>query len=223
METLSLIVVSLFFVAMIFILLMKTVNRIPNRGRSNYANGEKILATITNENRVADKPATMKLVDKNGNKYRVKMKPDEAKMWIKGDTVEILLSDKKGVYRVLFTDYFRQNESRMRENVAEKLSATVKPWLFAARFTGYTEKSSEALKNSEADSRILFMFMNYMKIINVYTIVAFVGTVLFLSWRGVYAPSLSRQTVPFIVLLMIYYVIYSAVTTCKKLLKKYAQ
>lgn len=223
MGTLSIIVMSIFFILLFFLAIVKTVNRIPKRGRSNEADGEKIVATITNENRVADKPATMKLVDKDGNKYRVKMKTDEAKMWIKGDSVGIILSDKKGVYRVLFTDYFRQNESRMRENAVKKMEKSIKPWFVSSRLTGYTEKSFEAMKNSEADSRIFFMFMSYMKLINTYSIVAFLSTVIFLAWRGVYSPSLSQQGFPFVVLLIVYYVIYGSVTTCKKILKRYAQ
>ncbi len=223
MSTLSVVVMSAFFILLVFLIVIKLANRIPKTGRSNEASGEKIEAIITNENRVADKPATMRLVDKDGNKYKVKMKADEARMWIKGDTAQILLSDVKGKYRVLFNDYFRQNEERIREYAAEKMKKSVKTWFISSRLTGYTEKSPEALINSEADSRILFMFMTYMRMINTYSIVAFLFTVLFLSWRGVYSPGFSDQVFPFVVLLVVYLMIYGAVMTCKNILKKYSQ
>lgn len=223
MSTLSVIAMSVFFVLLAFLIVIKNINRIPKKGRSNEAQGEKIEATITNENRVADKPATMKLVDKDGNKYKVKMKSDEARMWIKGDTANILLSDEKGKYRVLFNDYFRENEERIRKHAAEKMRKSVKRWFVAARLAGYTKESSEALMNSEADSRILFMFMSYMRMINTYSIVSFLCTALFLGWRSVYSPSLSEQAFPFVVLLITYLMIYGAVMTCKNILKKYAK
>ena len=114
-------VLSVFIILLAFVFVMRIANRIPKTGRYNSAAGEKIEAVLTNENRTAEKAATMKLMDKDGRKYCVKLKADEARLWIKGDTVEILLSENKRIYRVLFNDYFRNNEERIRQHAVQRL------------------------------------------------------------------------------------------------------
>ena len=172
-------VLSVFIVLLAFSLVISIVNRIPKAGRYNSAAGEKIEAMLTNENRTAEKPATMKLVDKDGRKYRVKLKADEARLWIKGDTVEILLSEKKSVYRVLFNDYFRNNEERIRQHAAQRLEKTVKRGIISTRLVGVQKESLEAFVSSEADSRVIFIFSTFMRMIDTYSIVSFFATVLF--------------------------------------------
>ena len=222
MAQLTTIVMIVFLLAMALMSVIKIANHIPKTGRCSHASGKKIQAVITNTNRAAERSATMKLVDENGKKYRVKMKADESKMWIKGDNVEILLSDSDKEYRVLFNDYFRENESRIREYMGEKIKKSIKYWGISSRFAGYTEKSSEAFLNSGADARIMFLFYTYMRMVNTYSIIAFLSTVVFLGWRGVYSPKISQQAFPFVVIIIVYFMIYSAVMTCKNILKKHS-
>ena len=222
MSQLSTIVMAVFFLAIVLLSVLKIANRIPKTGRCNYANGKKIQAVITNTNRSAERAAVMKLVDENGKKYRVKMKADESKMWIKGDSVDILLSESDGEYRVLFNDYFRENEERISEYMIEKIKKSVKFWSLSSRFVGYTEKSSEVFLSSGADARIMFVFETYMHMINTYSIMSFVSTAVFLGWKAVYSPKFSQQIFPFAVLLIMYFAIYSAVMTCKNILKKHS-
>ena len=216
-------VLSVFIVLLAFSLVISIVNRIPKAGRYNSAAGEKIEAMLTNENRTAEKPATMKLVDKDGRKYRVKLKADEARLWIKGDTVEILLSEKKSVYRVLFNDYFRNNEERIRQHAAQRLDKTVKRGIISTRLVGVQKESLEAFVSSEADSRVIFIFSTFMRMIDTYSIVSFFATVLFLIWRSAVKPDFSQMAFPLVVVIITYFMIYSAVTTCKGLLKKYTK
>ncbi len=216
-------VVSVFIVLLAFSLVMSIINRIPKTGRYNSAAGEKIEAVLTNENRTAEKAATMKLVDKDGRKYRVKLKADEARLWIKGDTVEILLSEEKSVYRVLFNDYFRNNEERIRQYAAQRLEKTVKRGIVSTRLVGVQKESLEAFVSSEADSRVIFIFTTFMRMIDTYSIVSFFATVLFLVWRSAVRPAFSRMAFPLVVVIIAYFMIYSAVMTCKGLLKKYTK
>ena len=216
-------VLSVFIIFSAFVLIMSIANRIPKTGRYNSAAGEKIDAVLTNENRTAEKAATMKLMDKDGKKYRVKLKADEARLWIKGDTVGILLSENKRIYRVLFNDYFRNNEERIRQHAAQILEKTVKRGIVSTRLVGVQKESLQAFVSSEADSRVVFIFATFMRMIDTYSIVSFFATVLFLAWRSVVKPAFSKMAFPLVVVIITYFMIYSAVTTCKGLLKKYTK
>jgi len=216
-------VLSAFIILFAFLLVMRIVNRIPKTGRYNSAAGEKIEAVLANENRTAERTATMKLVDKDGRKYRVKLKADEARLWIKGDTVEILLSDNKRIYRVLFNDYFRNNEERIRQHAVQVLEKNVKRGIISNRLVGFEKESLEAFVSSEADSRVIFIFLTFMRLIDTYSIISFFATVLFLVWRSAVKPAFSQMAFPLVVVILAYFMIYSAVTTCKGLLKKYTK
>ncbi len=216
-------VLSVFFVLLAFSLVISIVNRIPKTGRYNSAAGEKIEAMLTNENRTAEKTATMKLTDKYGRKYRVKLKADEARLWIKGDTVEILLSENKRIYRVLFNDYFRNNEERIRQHAVQRLEKTVERGFISTRLVGTQKESLQAFVSSEADSRVIFIFATFMRMIDTYSIISFFATVLFLVWRSAVKPAFSQMAFPLVVVIITYFMIYSAVTTCKGLLKKYTK
>ncbi len=216
-------ILSVFFVLVAFLLVSRIADRIPKTGRYNSAAGEKIEAVLTNENRTAEKAETMKLVDKDGRRYRVKLKADEARLWIKGDTVEILLSENKRVYRVLFNDYFRNNEERIRQHAAQRLEKTVKRGFISTRLVDCKEENLQAFISSEADSRVIFIFATFMHMIDVYSIVSFFATVLFLAWRSAVKPAFSQMAFPLVVVIITYFMIYSAVMTCKGLLKKYTK
>ena len=79
----------------VFAIITSLTGRIPKTGRSSNASGEVMKATITNRNKMAEKAVTMKLKGEDGKKYKVKLKPDEAKLWIKGDAVKIVFSENK--------------------------------------------------------------------------------------------------------------------------------
>lgn len=216
-------ILSVFIVLLAFLSVVRITNRIPKTGRYNSAAGEKIEAVLTNENRTAEKATTMKLVDKDGRKYRVKLKADEARLWIKGDNVEILLSENKRIYRVLFNDYFRNNEERIRQHAAQRLEKTVKRGIVSTRLVGVQKESLEAFVSSEADSRVIFIFTTFMRMIDTYSVVSFFATILFLVWRSAVRPAFSQMAFPLVVVIITYFMIYSAVTTCKGLLKKYTK
>ena len=216
-------VLSVFIILLAFVFVMRIANRIPKTGRYNSAAGEKIEAVLTNENRTAEKAATMKLMDKDGRKYRVKLKADEARLWIKGDTVEILLSENKRIYRVLFNDYFRNNEERIRQHAVQRLEKIVKRGIISTRLVGTQKESLQAFVSSEADSRVIFIFATFMRMIDTYSIASFFATLLFLIWRSAVKPAFSQMAFPLVVVIIAYLMIYSAVTTCKGLLKKYTK
>jgi len=215
--------ISVVVVALVVCLgVLRLTERIPKTGRFGDADGEVIKATITNENRTADKNSTMKLVDANGTRYRVKMKAAEAKKWIKGDEVNIILSKKNGKeYRVCFNDYFRQNEERMREDLTRRIEKSMKRNIVARKLVGYKETSSEALFKNGADSIALFVFLTYTRRITAYAIVSFVATVLFLGWITALLPPLTQFAIPLLMLVLTYFIIYNSTMGCKKILAKY--
>lgn len=202
---------------------VSAASRIPKTGRYPDVKGDTVQATITNRNIMAEKAATLRAKGSDGRKYKVKLKPTEAKMWFKGDTIEILLdSNDKKKYRVLFNDYFQKNEERMRSAVMEQIRTRIKPNLFAARFTGYTEKTPDALETSKADFNALFSFSTLMRLIDIYTVASSVVVIIFLWWFLSAGPSFKQMLLPLAVVLLVLWAVYSTVETCKKILKKFA-
>ena len=214
--------IIVFVALMTFLIISKISNRIPSTGRCIDARGEEIEAVIVNENRTAEKAATMKLEDSEGNKYRVKLRAGEAKMWIEGDAVKIIFSEDKKNYRVLFNDYFRSNEERMRKHTVEKISK-INTKLLPAHFTGYKKEDSEALLNSGADSLTLFVFLTYMRRITGYLILSIVMTAFLLGWYNIFTPNFVGVILPIILVAVSYFVLYSTVMSCKKILDKFAK
>lgn len=211
-----------FFVIAIFIGFMfvnYSTNHIPKTGRCADASGEIIEAVITNRAKSADKSAIMRLVHK-GRKFKVKMRPTEAHMWIKGDTVRIILSENKKKYRVLFGEYFRENEMRIREYVLSLLEKRVNVNFFAARFSEYTKESFEAIKASKLESQRIFTFMTLMRILDVYTIVTGVAGIAFLYWCSKKTPSFGELLVPLLIIVVLIWMLYNINEACKDIIKK---
>ena len=75
---------------------------IPKRGRWIDVDGEELTATITNINKNADRYTTIRAIGDDGRKYRAKLRPTEAKYWIKGDKIKITLTADGKNYRVHF-------------------------------------------------------------------------------------------------------------------------
>ncbi len=213
------------FVLYLFVLLLAfagfsgIVNHIPKTGRCPDASGKEIEAKIINSNSNAERAVTMRLRDENGKKYRVKLKDSEAKLWIKGDSVKVLCSETSKNYRVLFHDYFKNNEERIREYALEKLRKTVKPYLIAGRLVDYKKETPEAFQASGADSQTIFAFTTYMRMIDVYSVVAVIFAAAFLNWYAASKPEFSQLLLPLILVALLFVVLNGAVKSCKRVIK----
>ena len=137
---------------------------------------------------------------------------------IDGETVETVSDFIFGGSKIT-----ADGDYRIREAAAERLQKKIKFGFVASRLVGYTKENSEAFINSGADSRVVFIFTTYMHMIDVYSVCSFLMTALFFGWYTAMKPSLSQLAFPFVVLVAAYYMIYSAVTACKGILKKYAE
>lgn len=214
------VVMIIFFMILLFAAVSGIANHIPKKGRCFDADGQEVIATITNTNRTAEKAVTIRAVDDNGRRYRAKLKASEAKLWIKGDKIRIILSDRSKNYRILFHEYFKENEERIREQALLKLQKTIKPDFIAARLTGYTKNSPEAFRASEADSHTIFAFTTYMHMIDVYSIIAVIMAAAFVVWYMSVNPEFFSAIVPLLVVLLVFFMINSTVNNCKRVLKK---
>lgn len=202
-----------------FIFVNYSASHIPRTGRSADASGEIIEAVITNRAKSADRSAVMRLVH-NNRKFKVKMKPAEAHLWIKGDTVRIILSDDTKKYRVLFGEYFRENEARIREYALSLLEKRVNVNFIAARLSKYTKESFEAIKASKLESQRVFTFVTLMGILDIYTIVTGVAGIVFLFWCAKKTPSFGDLIVPLLVIVVLIWMLYNTNETCKGIIKK---
>ena len=210
------------FVVIAFVIAMIWMNiatgRIPKTGREGITEGKAVSAVIVNENKAADRCATMKLVGDDGRKYQVKMSPTEAHLWIKGDRVKILISEVNDAkYRVLFNDYFRGNEDRLRVKAKELLEKKVSLKFFAARFVKYTEESLEIFKKSKLESQRLFVFITMMKMLDFYTVFTalFAAVALFLVKSA--GGGIKSWFIPFVIVGAMVIFLNSLVKNCVKI------
>lgn len=194
-------------------------NRIPKTGRYPYAKGEKVSATIINSNKKAEKPVTLRAKGDDGKNYKVKLKPSEAKIWIKGDRINVIKGDGKN-YRVLYNDYFRENEPRLRAEATSLLEKKARPSFIAGRLTGYTEKTSEEIKSSEADSKTIFTLATLMQMVDTYAVVGIVLATAFLWWYISYTPSIKLFILPLVVILVVLWSVLSAAEACRNIIKR---
>ena len=210
------------FIVIAFVIAMIWMNfatgRIPKTGRESITAGKEISAVIVNENKAAERCATMKLVGDNGRKYQVKMSPTEAHLWIKGDRVKILISEvNDSKYRVLFHDYFRGNEDRLRVKAKELLEKKVSLNLFAARLVKYTEESLEAFKRSKLESQRIFVFITMMKMLDFYTVFTAAFAVLAFFLVNSVGEGFKSWFVPLIIIGAMVIFLNSLVKTCVKI------
>ncbi len=214
----------LFVIAVLigFIFINYIENHIPKTGRSADASGEIIEALITNRAKGADRSAVMHLVH-NGRKFKVKMKPTEAHLWIKGDTARIILSEDTKKYRVLFSEYFRENEMRIREYALSLLEKRVNVNFIAAKLSKYTKESFEAIKASKLESQRIFTFVTLMGILDIYTVVTGVAGAAFLLWCAKKTPSFADLIIPLLVIVVLIWMLYNTNETCKGIIKKAQQ
>lgn len=202
-----------------FIFVNYSANHIPKTGRDADASGEIIEAVIVNRAKSADRSAVMKLVH-NKRKFQVKMKPTEAHLWIKGDTVRIILSKNTKKYRVLFGEYFRENEARIRDYALSMLEKRVNVNFVAAKLSKYTKESFEAIKASKLESQRIYTFVTLMGILDIYTVVTGVAGAVFLIWCAKKTPSFGELIVPLLVIVVLIWMLYNTNETCKGIIKK---
>ena len=193
-------------------------NRIPKTGRFSSAKGEKITATITNCNKFSDKAVTLR-AQKDDRKFKVKLKPTEAHLWIKGDSIDILLGSKTKEYRVLFNDYFRNNEPRIREEALRMLEK-VDGYLLSSKFVNYAKEHFEMFKDSHFDSQRIFSFITYMKLIDISTVAAAVLGAGVLLWWKIFSPDTIDLIAALVLVFLVVWAIYNTVTICKRTLKE---
>jgi len=207
------------FAFLIYMLIMNiTTGKIPKTGREGISSGKEISAVIVNENKTADKCATMKLKGEDGKMYKVKMSPTEAHLWIKGDTVKILVSEENSEkYRVLFHDYFRRNEDRLRIKAKEILEKKIPLNLFAARFVKYTPECLEAFKKSRLESQRIFAFVSFMKMIDTYTIITAILAIVSYIFVRANGGGFKSWIIPGIMIGVMVLFLNSAVKTCVKI------
>lgn len=194
-------------------------NRIPKNGRENISGGNVITATITNTNKIPDHAATLR-AENGENKYKVKIKASESHLWIKGDTIKIHISDENPKkYRVLFNDYFKENEDRIRAYATELLEKSTKAPI-AAKAVKFGKDDLETIRNSNLNSNQIFYFNYLYKSIDRYTILTILLAILTLALHFVKGVNLKELLIPILLIGVLIYYICSAVKICSETLAK---
>lgn len=195
-------------------------NRIPKRGRFDIADGETITASITNTNKIPDHAAT--LCAKNGDTvYKVKLKASESHLWIKGDDIKIIVSktDSKK-YRILFNDYFKENEARIRSHAIELVQKNTGSNLIASKAVKYESDDLEKIKSSNLSSNQIFYFCYLFKTIDRYSILTILLAILTLAAHFVKGMSLKQIIIPILLVAVLIYYVCTAVKLCTDTLSK---
>ncbi len=208
--------VVIIFIGIMFV--NHRVNHIPKTGRDADANGEKIIAKITNSNKMADRSKTM-YAECDGKRFKVKIKATEANLWTKGDEIEILLSSEPKKYRILFNDYFRKNEMKIREDVLSMLKK-MDMYLVAKAIAGYKKEHYGMFLTSKMETKRIFSFITYMKMIDIYSVVAAIGAAAAVIWWKMASPAGGQLIAVSLILLLVVWSVYGAVTMCKRILKQ---
>lgn len=209
----------LFLILLVGILWVGFVsNHIPKTGRAISSKGEVITATITNTNTQADKPVTLR-AEKDGRKFKVKLKPTEARLWIKGDSIQILLVENSKEYRIKFNDYFKQNEQRIRDSVLEKLK-TIEKYPVSPKFVKYEKEDYARFEKSSLSSQQIFSFCTSMHLIDLCTMITAALGIAVVIWWKIFSPKAMELLAGIIPVLIAAWAIYSTTTNCKRTLKK---
>lgn len=202
-----------------YIISAMIIGRIPKTGREGIKTGNEVIATITNNNKSADRPATLR-AEGEGRRFKVKMKPDEAHLWIKGDKIKVIISpDNPKKYRILFNDYFHENEERIREEALRRL-AKANENLPAARLIKYTKETYAATEKSSLSSQRIFTLYTILKGTDTNILVLAVFTVLSLWWKKVQNLALKDMILPILLILIMLWAIYSSVNAGTKIKKE---
>lgn len=196
------------------------INKIPRTGRAGITKGTEVDAVITNKCKNSIVLKTMHL-EGNGRKFKVRLKPDEEHLWIKGDSVKMLISDEnKKIYRVLFFDYFHENEERLRTFALDMLKSEIKANGISAKALKYTEETYTMVENSSADSRTVYQLYSYMKLLESYIVLGVIFCVFAVLAKMLLRLSMTQMLLPIVVLGILLWYIYSVITTCGRIMKK---
>ncbi len=196
------------------------INRIPRTGRAGITKGIRVDAVITNKCKNGLGTKTMRLTG-NGRKFKVKLKADEAHLWRKGDSVSVLISNEnKRIYRVLFFDYFHENEERLRALSLDMLKSKIKSNGISAKALKYTEETYTNVESSSADSRTVYMLYSYMKLLESYIVLSVAFCVFAVLAKVLLRLSMTQMLIPIAVLGILLWYIYSVITTCGRIMKK---
>lgn len=195
-------------------------NRISKKGRLDVSDGETITATIINTNKIPEHAVT--LCAQNGEtKYAVKIKASESHLWIKGDDIKILVSKSNPKkYRVLFNDYFKENEGRIRNHSLELLKKKAKINSIAAKAVKYEEGDLEKIRKSNLNSNQIFYFCYLFTSIDRYSILTALLAILTLALHFVKGIALKELLIPILLIAVLIYYICSAVKLCSETLSK---
>jgi hypothetical protein len=131
-----------------------------------------------------------------------------------------VLSEDKKTYRVIFNDYFRENEARLRAESLSLLEKKVKEGFISARMVEYKKENLEDFKASKMDSQRIFVFVTLMRMIDAYTVATAILAVAVALWSERLLPDGMGKMPGFIIVLLFVWGIYSSVKICKKLLKE---
>ena len=195
-------------------------NRIPRTGRAGITKGEEISSIITNDHKGGMGAKTMHL-EGNGRKFKVKLKPDESHLWIKGDKVKVLVSyENKKIYRVLFFDYFHENEERLRLDALKMLEGKIKSNGVCVKILKFTEETYKKVEESSADSRTVFTLYSHMKLLDSYIAMGIVLAVFMLLAKIIARVSMTKMLLPIAVLGIVLWFTYNTITTCGRIIKK---
>lgn len=196
------------------------INRIPRTGRAGITKGAEIDAIITNKCKSGLGAKTMHLSG-NGRKFKVKLKADEAHLWHKGDSVKVIISNEnKRIYRVLFFDYFHENEERLRILALQMLKSKIKANGISAKTLKYTDETYAKVENSSADSRTVYQLYSYMKLLESYIVLGVVFCVFMVLAKIIARISMTKMLIPIVALGILLWYIYAVITTCGSIMKK---
>lgn len=197
------------------------INRIPRTGRAGITKGIEVDAIITNKCKSGLGTKTMRL-EGGGRKFKVKLKADEAHLWIKGDSVKVLISsDNKKIYRVLFFDYFHENEQKLHQLALDMLKSKIKANGISVKALKYNDETYTKVERASADSRTVYMLYSYMKLLESYIVLAVVFCVFMVLAKILLRLTMTQMLLPIAVLGILLWYIYSVIATCGRIIKKY--
>ena len=161
-------------------------------------------------------------VEENGEiVYKVKIKASESHLWIKGDDIKIIVSKSNPKnYRILFNDYFKENEERIRNHSLELLEKKAKVNPIAAKAVKYSSKDFEKIKNSSLNSNQIFYFCYLFNSIDRYSILTILLAILTLGLHFVKGMALRKLLIPILLVAILIYYVCTAVKICTETLSK---
>ena len=208
------------FIIILLVLLLcysAIANRIPKTGREGISTGKEVTATIANINKGADRAVTLH-AEGEGRRFKVKMKPTEAHLWVKGDKIRVIISnDNPKKYRVCFNDYFHDNEAHIRDHAVELMKTKIRDFTPAAKSINYTKETADKIAASNLGSQRIFAFVTMMKLIDSYIFLAIIlGIGTFIAFTSRHLP-LKSLLVPALAIALIIWYICAAVKMCAKI------